>query len=313
AISFYLFRSRGLEVPYERICIFSGAQSALDLLSRMLIDKGDDAYVENPGYPEARRLFLAYGACLNALPVDGEGLVTNALPEQAEDARLIYLTPAHHDPTGVVLSDARRSALLDWAKRHDVWIIEDDFDSDIRYGEKPSSCLVGIDKDQSVIYLSSFWKVLFPVLCLGFLVVPQRLVPVLSRAKGLTDRYLHNVEHEALADFIAEGHLEKHVRRLRTIYARRRRSVIELVNKGLAGKALISPVSAGTHLLLHFKTEMSQAAILDCAQKSGFPMVSTSSYYFENPVENEVLVPFAHLDEIEMAKRFEKFLSLCVW
>jgi GntR family transcriptional regulator/MocR family aminotransferase len=303
----YLARVRGIRCSAEQICIFSGAQSALDLLSCLLINEGDRALVENPGFPGARRLIAAYGGSVEPVPVDSQGLVVEYLAEKRLQGKFIYVTPAHHDPTGAVMSPARREALLAWARRNSVWVLEDDFDSEFRYSEKPLPTLQSQDRDQLVIYLSSFWKIMFPVLSLGFVVLPPRLVAVVRKAKSLAERDFHFIEHEAMAQFISEGHLERHVRRTRATYARRRESLIGHLNQRLPGKVRISPVSAGTHLMVHFEPEFQEDLILSAARQSGLPMVSTGAYYCGSPNERELLIPFAHVAETEIEQAIERF------
>lgn len=303
----YLARVRGIRCSVEQICIFSGAQSALDLLACLLINQGDVALVENPGFPGARRLVSAYGGSIEPVPVDSQGLVVDYLTERRLTGKFIYLTPSHHDPTGAVMAPARRDALLSWARRNSVWVLEDDFDSEFRYSEKPLPAMYSQDKDQLVIFLSSFWKIMFPVLRLGFVVLPARLVPVVRKAKSLAERDFHFIEHEAMAQFISEGHLERHVRRTRTTYARRRESLIARLNQCLAGKVKISPVSAGTHLLVRFEPGLDEELILSAARQSGLPMVSTKAYYCGESSERELLIPFAHVAEVEIEQAVERF------
>ena len=146
---------------------------------------------------------------------------------------------------------------------------------------------------------------------LGFVVVPRRFVPVLRKAKSLAERDFHYVEHEALTHFITEGHLERHVRRTRAIYARRRQALIAKLNAHLAGKVRISPVSAGTHLLVRFETAVPEEKLLSSAREATLPMVSTKAYYWEGAVDREFLIPFAHVEESEIERGVDRFMEIC--
>lgn len=309
AIAGYLARSRAVKCTMEQIVLFAGAQPALDLIARVLLDRGDAAAVENPGFPGARRTFAANGARLCPVPVDEQGLMTERLSGLPEKTKVIYVTPSHHDPTGVALTLPRRRNLLEWAASHDTVVVEDDFDSEYRYGEKPMPVLQEMDRGQSVIFLSSFWKVMFPVLRLGFIVLPPRFVPVIKRAKSLVERDFHFVEHEALARFIEEGHLERHIRKTRSTYARRREALVIALNQALGAKAKISPTQAGMHLLVKIDS-VDQNEVLRCAQMASLSVVPTSGYYLVDHAVNEYLIPFAQVDEEKLGQAVRAFAEL---
>jgi GntR family transcriptional regulator/MocR family aminotransferase len=308
AICGYLIRSRSVRCLPEQIIVFPGAQAALDLVCRMLVRQGDKAAVENPGFPGARRSLLMNGARLCPIDIDSNGLMVERLYELDAPVRLCYVTPSHHDPTGVVMSLPRRLELLNWAESHQAIIIEDDYDSEFRYGDKPVPSLQGLDEHDEVIYLSTFWKVLFPVVRLAYLVVPQRLVDAFQRAKSLTDRDFQLLEQRALADFINEGHLERHIRRTRAIYARRRVALVQALTRHFRKRLDISDISAGMHVLVHFPAEMSHEQVMQGAHKARVPLVSSRSHYFDGEGKpNEFLVGFAHANEEEIHAAIERF------
>lgn len=312
ALADYLLRTRGVNCSHEQICLFSGAQPAVDLLSRLTLNATDHVAVENPGFPGARRVFYTYGATVMPVKVDDHGIDVWRLTQESQVPKLVYLTPSHQDPTGVMLSEDRRKQLLAWAGQNNVWLMEDDFDCEYRYGEKPISSLQSQDDSGNVIYISSFWKIMFPVLRLGFVVLPHRLVPVVRRAKGLVERDFQFVEHEALAAFIREGHLERHIRRTRRIYAKRREILIEKLIQHIGAKIRISPVSAGTNLLARFDEQIAEETILKCASESDLPLVSTYHAYVEGAPRNEFLIPFAHVDEVHITSGVENFSKALV-
>ena len=245
----YLRRARGLACELEQILVVHGSQQAIDLCARLLLDAGDAFVFEDPGYLMARRCFEATGAHLLANPVDGQGLDTTCLPED-DRARLAYVTPSHQFPLGGVLPISRRLELLRWAQRRDAWIIEDDYDGEFRYGQRPIDALQSIDTDGRVIYVGTFSKALSPQLRLGYLVLPHELVPVFRQAKRLADRHAPALEQRALASLIDSGAYERHVRRMRRENERRRTALLDAVARYLPGDAEVAGTAAGLHVVL---------------------------------------------------------------
>ena len=231
------------------VLLTNGAQQALDLVARVVVDAGDTVVVEDPGYTAAVRLFTSHGARLHGVPVDDEGLVVEALPDRA---RLVYVTPSHQFPTGAVMSLRRRIALLEWASRRNAVVVEDDYDSEFRFQDRPLAPLQSLDRDGRVIYVGSFSKTLMPSLRVGYLIAPQSLQDSLRQAKLLTDWQGDAVTQGALARFMEEGLLSAHVRRVTKIYAERRAALLD----GLAGlpdgTLQVLPSAAGLHVCAYF-------------------------------------------------------------
>jgi GntR family transcriptional regulator/MocR family aminotransferase len=249
ALQGYLRRARGLVCDAEQILVVHGSQQAIDLCARLLLD-ADDAFVfEDPGYLMARRCFEATGARCLATPVDVHGLDTSSLPHN-KNARLVYVTPSHQFPLGGVLPITRRQELLQWARRQNAWIVEDDYDGEFRYGQRPIDALQSIDSDGRVIYVGTFSKALSPQLRLGYLVLPPALVPVFRQAKRLTDRHAPVLEQRVLASLIANGAYERHVRRMRRENERRRAALLEAVADHLPNDAQVGGTAAGLHVVL---------------------------------------------------------------
>ena len=235
AIADYVKAARGVRCDADQVIVVSGSQQGLDLAARLLLDPGDSAWIEDPGYRGARGALIGAGAKLIPVPVDAEGLDVDAGRARGPEARLLYVTPSHQYPLGVTMSLARRLALLEWASQSGAWILEDDYASQYRYSGRPLACLQGLDTRARVIYVGTFSKVLFPSLRLGYLVVPPDLVKAFVAARALADWHSPLVEQAALADFIVEGHFERHVRRMRRLYAERQGFLVEAAARHLEG------------------------------------------------------------------------------
>lgn len=309
ALVSYLSRARGLRCQRDQVVVFSGSQQAVNLIAALLVDEGDIVAVENPGFPHSREVFLAHGAALRPISVDAQGLIVDEL-QQLENCRLVYVTPSHQDPTGAVLSVERRRQLLDWAQRTGAMIVEDDYDSEYRYGGQPIPALQGLDHHDSVIYLSTFWKVLFPLLPAGFMVVPRNLISAVTRAKDQRERTFPLLEQLALADFINEGHLERYLRKTRDAYAKRRQALVYAMTLHFGKSAIVSRETGGMHLVARVSSTLSDDELLDCAFQNGLPMVSTSDYYLEGECRGEFLIGFAHVAAEQIGDSIRNFADL---
>lgn len=249
AIAAYLQSARGVVCDASQVIVVNGSQQALDLASRVLLDPGDAVWVEDPGYDGARGAFLAAGAKLAPVEVDAHGLNVRAAIQHAGEARLAYLTPSHQFPLGMTMSLSRRRELLEWASRSGAWIFEDDYDSEFRYTHRPLPALQGLDTNDCVIYSGSFSKVLFPGLRLGYLVVPRTMLDTFLRVRFLTDVHPSTITQAVLADFIAEGHFERHLRRMRRLYHERQQALVRSARLHLADVLQVQPSDGGMHLV----------------------------------------------------------------
>jgi len=205
--------------------------------------------MEDPGYLGARAALAAAGARLVPVAVDRQGLDVAAAVDSEPAARMAVVTPSHQFPLGSTLSLDRRLALIDWASRTDAWVVEDDYDSEFRYVGPPLGALQGIDTENRVIYVGTFSKIMFPALRLGYLVVPPDLVDPMIAAHMAADIHSHILEQAALTDFIEEGHLDRHVRRMRVLYAERQAVLIDSIEQQLSGVVQVEPSESGLHLL----------------------------------------------------------------
>ncbi|SFE32006.1 PLP-dependent aminotransferase family protein [Paracidovorax konjaci] len=270
ALQGYLRRARGIACDAEQILVVQGSQQAIDLCARLLLDAGDAFAFEDPGYLMARRCFETVGAHLLAVPVDAQGLDTARLPDDPR-ARLAYVTPSHQFPLGGVLPIGRRRALLAWAQRHDAWVIEDDYDGEFRYGQRPIDALQSIDTEGRVVYIGTFSKALSPQVRLGYLVLPAELVPVFRQAKRLADRHAPAMDQRVLASLIESGAYERHVRRTRRAHERRRQALAEAVARHLPEGTQLAGTAAGLHgvLWLPFLRPQDEAPLAQAARGQG--------------------------------------------
>ncbi len=262
----YLRRSRGLSCDADQILIVNGSQQAIDLCARVLLDPGNSIAIEEPCYLKAHHVFQAAGAQMCAMPVDEQGLMTQALPTNGHGTSrcaLAYVTPSHQFPLGGVMPIARRRELLSWAQRHSTWIIEDDYDGEFRYGLRPVDALQSIDQYDSVIYIGTFSKALSPQLRIGYLVLPPSLIRSFVQAKNLTDRHTPRLEQMALASLIRSGAYERHIRRARRDNERRRITLLQAIEKHLTNIAHVEGAASGLHIVVWIKNlRVDQEALL---------------------------------------------------
>jgi GntR family transcriptional regulator/MocR family aminotransferase len=280
ALQGYLRRTRGIVCDAEQIVMVHGSQQAIDLCARLLLDAGDAFAFENPGYLMARHCFEAAGARLLPVAVDEYGIDTDRLPED-ERVRLAYVTPSHQFPLGGVLPIGRRQELLRWARRRRAWIVEDDYDGEFRYGQRPIDALQSIDTEGRVIYVGTFSKALSPQLRLGYLVLPHALVPVFRQAKRLADRHAPALEQQVLAALIGDGAYERHVRRMRRENERRRAALLQAIERYLPKEAQVDGTAAGLHVVLWlpFLKARDESALVAAARGKGVGIYPVSPLF----------------------------------
>ncbi|MBT2226421.1 PLP-dependent aminotransferase family protein [Nonomuraea sp. NEAU-A123] len=291
AISRHIGISRSVRANADDVLITNGAQQALDLIGRVLIDPGACVAVEEPGYPPARLLFRSQGARVAGVPVDGEGIDVAAIPNAA---RMVYVTPSHQFPLGTPMSLARRAALLAWAERRRAVIVEDDYDSEFRFGDRPLEPLQSLDRAGRVIYVGSFSKTLLPMLRLGFLVAPASLMPALRAARQLTDWHGELPTQAALARFIDEGLLARHIRKATREYAARH----ALIADALAGddRLRLVPSVAGLHLCARFAPGAS------VRPSPRLAVERLDAYCGETPAQNGLVLGYGAIQRSEIAE-----------
>ena len=295
AIARHVGVSRGVHTSSGEVLVTSGSQQAINLITRVLLDPGDTVVVEDPGYPLPRRVFQAHGANVVGVDVDDEGLIVDRIPA---GTRLVYVTPSHQYPLGMAMSMARRQALLAWAERADAAIIEDDYDSEFRYGGRPLETLHGLDGSGRVLYVGSFSKSLLPTLRLGFLIAPEPVHSALRKAKQLADWHTALPEQQALAEFIDDGLLAQHIRRMRRIYAQRHARIVEVLTRDFG--ATLSPVTAegGLHLtaVLADASPGADVELGERASRQGVAVLPLSYHYVGSTARSGFLLGYGAID-----------------
>ena len=301
-IASYLSRSRAVDCSAEQVLIVNGAQQALDLAARTLLDPGDTAAIEDPCYLGARQAFAAAGARLVPVGVDADGLDIGRLTRAPARLRLVYATPSHQFPTGVTMPLARRLALLDWLRAQRAWLIEDDYDSEHRYEGRPIEAIHALDDRGQVLYVGTLSKTLFPALRLGYLVLPPALVEPFVAVKHVSDRHTPTLAQEVLADFIGEGHYERYLRRTRRRNAARRKALLVALARHFGERIEISGANAGAHMLVWLTgvRPARTAEIVARAAEAGVGVYSAAPYYFGGAPHAGLLLGYANLEPAEI-------------
>lgn len=309
AIAEHLAQMRGVRCTPEQVVIVSGAQQTLDILSRLLLSPGDGVVVETPGYPDAFQLFRVNGARLLAMSVDEAGLPVEAIPPDVS-ARLLFVTPSNQFPRGGSMPLARRLALLQWAQTHQALIIEDDYDGELRYDGRPLAALQGLDQEGRVVYLGTFSKVLFPALRLAYVVLPPALVDPFLRAKRLVDRGAPTLTQAAVADFIREGHFDRHLRHLRQEYGARRQRLVAALETYLAGQVRYAQDAAGLHVMAYLDGVCDEAALVKAAAAQGVRVYPGEPYHLQRPFPPSILLGFSGLEEAAITEGVRRLASV---
>lgn len=278
ALADYLRTSRSVRCTPEQIVITTGIHQSIDLAVRLLTDPGDAIWTEDPCYWGVRSVLNVSGLTTRPIPVDDEGIAPSAA-DLAEPPKLMLVTPSHQYPLGMVMSLARRRMLLEYARQHGCWIIEDDYDSEFRYGSRPLASLQGLDDGGRVIYVGSLGKMLFPGLRMGYMVVPEHLVDTFRT--GLSELYREGqlMQQAVLAEFIMDGHLTSHVRRMRTLYGERRQLMIDAIRTRFGDALPVMGDEAGLHLVLGLPDACDDRAVTQSAFDAGVIVRPLTSYY----------------------------------
>jgi GntR family transcriptional regulator/MocR family aminotransferase len=297
AIADYLRASRGVVCEPGQVFITDGTQASLDLCAHACADAGDTAWIENPGYGGALAAFRGAGLVVEGIAVDGEGMAPSLQDWTARRPKLIYTTPSHQYPIGVVTSAARRMALIDGARAAGALIVEDDYDSEFRHEGPPLAAMQGLVADAPVLYCGTFSKTMFPALRIGFVVVPPGLAPQLALMRAQSAAAGRTAEQLALAEFIRGGEFALHLRRMRRLYRQRRDALVEALERHLGDRAVVEGASAGMHLALRLPDDgPADAEIVRRAREQGIVVNALSAHAVPGgPVANGLLLGYAQV------------------
>ncbi len=306
AICGYLRTARAVQVEPEQVMVVSGSQQALHLTASVLLDPGDAVWMEEPGYRLARNVFAAAACRPVAIPVDEEGLNVAAGMRRCAHARAAYVTPSHQYPLGSTMSARRRVQLLNWAQSHGAWVIEDDYDSEYRFASAPIASLQGLDTNSRVIYIGTFSKVLFASLRLGYMVLPPDLVERFAALRYTMDIFAPYLYQEVIADFMREGHFDRHIRRMRLLYNDRRRALVEQLRQTFGNTFEIRGAEAGMHLAAAFRTDRDDVAISRRAAARGLWLWPLSRSYAAGTPRKGFILGYGNVAPQAMPASVEK-------
>jgi GntR family transcriptional regulator/MocR family aminotransferase len=310
ALAGYLARRRGLDVDAEDVLIVGGAQQALELCARVLLDPGDVALVEDPSYQGTHKILAALGARVRRVPVDEAGLRSERLPDAG--ARLVVVTPSHQFPAGSVLSLPRRLELLAWAERHRAWLVEDDYDGEFHHAGRPLAALKSLDRGGRVLYVGTFSKVLFPALRLGYLVVPPALREAFRAAKWLADRGSPAIEQQALARLIGSGRFERLLRRSNKILTERRAVLLAALARECGDALHVDGASSGMHFTA-WLTRLPPARLPELiarAEALELGLYPIAPYYARAPRRAGLLIGYSGLGPRELREAARRLGTL---
>lgn len=291
----YIEKSRGVNVRQEQIIIGAGVQSLLSMLCNMLKAEHTSIAFEEPGFRNGRRIFADHAFTIVPIKMKPDGIDMTELLQGRE--RLVYVSPSHQFPTGYIMPIGKRYQLLNWAEQKNGIIIEDDYDSEFRYFGRPIPALKGLDNRDKVVYLGSFSKVIPPSIRVSYMVLPENLLAVYQENAPLYNQTASTLEQLALAQFMADGHLERQIRRLRKLYYEKRKLFLEGIQNILGGNVKINESESGLHILLSIKSELSAGELSSRALEKGCRVASIQDYYWELSPEKlpQVLLYFSKI------------------
>ncbi|MGH7468635.1 MAG: PLP-dependent aminotransferase family protein [Longimicrobiales bacterium] len=301
--------ARGVHAELDQVFLVRGTQAAVDLIARLLLNPGEAAWVEDPGYLSTRAILTANGIQLAPVPVDAAGLVVAEGVRSCANARAAFVTPSDHFPLSATLTLTRRMELLAWALQHNAWVIEDDYDSEFHYSVRPLPCLQGLDRSGNVLYIGTFSKTMFSALRLGYLVVPPQLVALFERARDRLDAIAPNVEQAALAEFIGSGAYARHVRRMRGLYLERQSFLVEQIREQLSPWLRAQPVNVGMQLVAWLQDELGEARAVQLAAAAQVDLRPLSLYSLQHRLAPGLVLGFASYDQKESRSAVQRLAS----
>lgn len=308
AIARHIGLSRGVETSADNVIVTNGTQQALDIVARVLLSPGDHIAVEDPGYRLARLAFEALGLRVRGVAVDRDGLDVDAIPKQA---RAVYVTPSHQYPLGVSMTLPRRLALLAWADRHNSAVIEDDYDSEFRFGGRPIEPIRMLDTTGKVIYIGSFSKSLLPTLRLGFIVAPPSLREAIHKAKLVTDWHTSTTIQAVLAHFIDGGGFARHIRRAREVYRARHRMIADALARDFVDHLKVIPSTTGLHIAAAARTASVDqiGVVVRRASEAGVVVQELSRFGVDSPGPSGLLMGYGAIPTARIADGLQRLRS----
>jgi GntR family transcriptional regulator/MocR family aminotransferase len=310
AVAEYLGAVRAVRCHPSQVLVTTGSQQGLQLSAQVLLDAKAQLWFEEPGYPGARQAFRLAGAKIIPVPVDPEGLSVAEGIQRARNAHAVYITPSHQYPLGMTMSASRRMSLLNWAARSGAWIIEDDYDSEFRFGAQPFPSLQGLDTGDRVIYVGTFSKVMFPALRLGYVVVPKHLGEAFSTVRDATDQFSSTLYQVAMTTFIREGHFARHIRRMRMLYMERRAALVEAIEHQMSGKLEVIGSEAGMHLVALLPPGINDVTLSKKAAEVGISAMPLSSCCLNPPARAGLILGYGGTDIRQIREGVAKLSKL---
>jgi GntR family transcriptional regulator/MocR family aminotransferase len=297
SICAHLRRSRAVVSDPSEVIVVNGSQQALDLIARVLVEPGDRVVIEDPHYDGTREVLRAARAELVPVAVDRDGLNPAKLPARAS---VVFVTPSHQFPTGTILPLARRLMLLDWARRKNAVIIENDHDGEFHYEGRPLESLQGLDTEGRIVYVGTFSRTVFPALRIGYLIVPKSLTAAFTAAKWLNDLHSATLEQQTLAEFISTGMYERHLRRLRRRNAARRGALLEAIDKYLGERVEVTGADSGAHVVLWPRKRIAEEEIVSRAASRGVGVYGISYCFLTRPSRPGIILGYSRMNEREI-------------
>lgn len=306
AVCRFLAATRGVVCSPEQISVYTNTDQAIDTIARLLIKQGDTVVMEEPGYIGVANIFNAAGAKIISNGIDEHGMAVRNLDAITEKPKVIYATPISQDPTGIVMPDSRQNDLIEWAQRNDCILVEDSWDTDFWHGRAASPCMQQKAPEQ-IIYLYSFWKLLFPLSNACFLVVPKRLTPQLRRLRALINRPPISIELLALTDLLNKGEIDALAVKLQKSYRKRRQALIFSLSRAFGKGITVAATGGGTHIIVRFNIEQSKEFIIETAKSCGLKMLCLDDYYFDGRTTNQYIIFFTNVSLTTIDDQVEQF------
>jgi GntR family transcriptional regulator/MocR family aminotransferase len=309
AIAAYLCDYRGARGHADQIIVTAGTQQAMMIAALALVNRGEIAWIEDPGFYQARRVFGFAGATVVPRNVDRDGIVITQRSKKAKPPKIIYVTPSHQFPLGMTMSLARRRDLIDFAHKNDAYIFEDDHNSEFRYTGPPLPCLQGLDNAGRVIYAGTLSKILYPSLRLGYILAPEQLVEPMIKIRAVMDQHSPAIDQATLARFLAEGYFLSHIKRMRQLYSERRDFFIEQFTKLLGKHFRLQIPDAGLHFVAWLRRKEDLAIITRVCAETGIRPSPLSSCYMKAKLTPALTFGFAAWSPAQIREGLSKFAT----